>query len=146
MMSGDNSQVDEFVDSLKSTVAGIMETDKEVLPVIIIPREDGIYALPAAQFQDKDIMFSAISQIRTMVPLLAFVTEAWRVEVKGPIDCAPVDHPDRIEIVSVVIYHGIHVSMWSAEILRSGNWVGLGEWKRDENMTGRMTAVPPSWN
>jgi len=145
-MSGDNSQVDEFAELLKSIVAGVMEMEKEVLPVIIIPREDGIYALSATQFPDKDIMFRAISQMRMSVPLLAFVTESWVVEGKGQIDCAPEDHPDRMEVVTVLLYHGIHVSMWSAEILRSGDWVGLGEWKWQDKMSGRATAVPPSWN
>ncbi len=139
--------VDEFTDKLKLMLGDMMEVEKEIRPFVIIPSPLGTGFIPASQMPDKDTVFRLIAQLRSKMPLLAFVSESWRVKSKdGKIDCAPKDHRDKEEVLTVVVYHGVHATMWNAHIRRSGGWVGLGEWVKSDNLSGPLAAVPPEWN
>jgi hypothetical protein len=160
-----------YLTELFETTSNIFQKDGSLYPVAhlairINPETDekldepGILTMICSSMRDereKETWVLAIRQLCTKTDAVAVVVvnEAWMVKAeaneideKGNMRVRPIDHPRRIEVVSMMVEHAkFGCEIWSAEIIRDGDKATLGEFSKSDDgplsVRGRFTQFIP---
>ena len=104
--------------------------------------------------REKDMWVAAIRDLcsRSNAVAVVVANEAWMVAAErdevddnGHMKVRPVDHPNRIEVVTMMVEHASFGSeMWTARIIRDGDEAHLGEFSKGPgDIRGRFTQFIP---
>lgn len=156
--------LERFIELMVPMMRANIERDGELMPFAVIcgrrdPRDGSALkepepiiialAVPMRDDDDKDTVRAFLDDAlsKTNGVGIAFVTEAWAVNYDLDLDGVfhdfytkrPSQHPNRIEIVSIVCEHmtGASASFFKIPILRDGDKVTLGEPEKN-----RMPQIP----
>ena len=155
--------LESFIERMVPLMRSNLERDGELMPFAVIcgkrdPRDGSALkqpepiivalAVPMRNDGDKDTVRAALDDAisKTNGVGIAFVTEAWAVSYEAEpglfhdfYNQRPSQHPNRIEIVSIVCEHrtGASASFFQIPILRDGDKVTLGEPQKN-----RMPRIP----
>jgi hypothetical protein len=142
---------DEMKNKVKELVALGINGQGEVRPFILGDAPDGKLVIMdvAMLMTKKDTVAALITKMRSVMRVVAFVSESWMVTIPvgGDTNIAPSEHPDRYEAVMACIYQGMTVELIHAAMIRNGDKVSLSDWHENlENPSGRMATAPAEWN
>lgn len=138
----------EFVESLLEKSRFIFEKDKHLVPVLIINKakteedRDQFVVADTVDFMDngKDALAQIISQLRTQIRQIAFITEAWVAmakpeELQSKEFVPPSQRADKKEVALINFYFGNEMELYMADLTGDGKDKQMAKWEKMEGPT-----------
>lgn len=144
------SEGEKLLSGLRDQI-GKAYMDHGEVPAAVLTKNsnDELVAIPLNDLASDMTMFRLyIRDLRAKCPFFAVMVEIIAIPSSSELDCHPSDHPDKTESVLLSLYEGLNVSIWRAEILRSGSFSRLSDWHCLSSVEAQPFIVdsPPEWN